>query len=630
MAEKIVSPGVFTRERDLSFLPAGIAQIGAAIIGPTVKGPAFEPVIIESFKEFEATFGPKTLDSYVPYTVEGYLKSAGRVTVIRTLGLSGYTPEMIGITLAGGNSVKATAEITFSDKPNETTVLTLTDQDGVAKTFEIDNENDGAAGSNIALNGIAAAGGGAVGTAADLIAKVNAQSNFDITATADGTTKVILTMDVGGASGNIAITSTLTGSTVSGDLTIFTGGVDASDLDSESNEVVAVLHPTQVDPDATFTPTLITATSQVDLKLTADVYSNVTTFTTGQTLPYVYSCSIDTKAENWIGKVFGNTPKGRIQPVYNYMLFKNYASRSFSEDSSLTTAVTNNASVDLAVSYAQKDAYEARTPWIVSQNQNTYKSPVTTRLFKLHTRSHGASTNYQYKVAILNIKPAGAVIGSDYGSFSIQLRRVDLDGSIHAGNSPYPKSGDRDLSPHIVEQFNGLTLDPNSPNFIARVIGDRYQKIDANGKLTVFGDYPNLSRHVWVEVPEEVKDQGISPNLVPFGFEALIQPVPVGVGTLPTASFVGHTNAAIERASGGTATSHKIKKTQIADNVYNKKIFYGFDYTDTDNYNYLLPLPASETTAGNNKHFNLSHCSCLLYTSPSPRDGLLSRMPSSA
>ena len=94
MAEKIVSPGVFTRERDLSFLPAGISEIGAAVIGPTVKGPAFEPVIIESFKEFEQVFGPKTLDSYVPYTVEGYLKSAGRVTVVRTLGLSGYTPRV--------------------------------------------------------------------------------------------------------------------------------------------------------------------------------------------------------------------------------------------------------------------------------------------------------------------------------------------------------------------------------------------------------------------------------------------------------------------------------------------------------------------------------------------------------
>ena len=42
MAEKIVSPGLFTKEVDQSFLPAGIAAIGAALIGPTVKDqPAF-------------------------------------------------------------------------------------------------------------------------------------------------------------------------------------------------------------------------------------------------------------------------------------------------------------------------------------------------------------------------------------------------------------------------------------------------------------------------------------------------------------------------------------------------------------------------------------------------------------
>ena len=51
MAESIVSPGVFTREKDLSFLPQGIAEIGAAIIGPTQKGPAFTPTQISSFSE---------------------------------------------------------------------------------------------------------------------------------------------------------------------------------------------------------------------------------------------------------------------------------------------------------------------------------------------------------------------------------------------------------------------------------------------------------------------------------------------------------------------------------------------------------------------------------------------------
>ena len=67
--EKIISPGVFTRENDQSYLPAGISQIGAAIIGPTLSGPAFKPVQITSFSEFEAIFGGQSSKTYVPYTV---------------------------------------------------------------------------------------------------------------------------------------------------------------------------------------------------------------------------------------------------------------------------------------------------------------------------------------------------------------------------------------------------------------------------------------------------------------------------------------------------------------------------------------------------------------------------------
>ena len=57
MAEKIVSPGVFTKEIDASFLPAAIGDIGAAVIGPTVKGPAMIPTVVSSYSEFQAKFG---------------------------------------------------------------------------------------------------------------------------------------------------------------------------------------------------------------------------------------------------------------------------------------------------------------------------------------------------------------------------------------------------------------------------------------------------------------------------------------------------------------------------------------------------------------------------------------------
>ena len=48
MAENIISPGVFTRENDLSFLPQGIGAIGAAVVGPTQKGTAFVPTLIRN------------------------------------------------------------------------------------------------------------------------------------------------------------------------------------------------------------------------------------------------------------------------------------------------------------------------------------------------------------------------------------------------------------------------------------------------------------------------------------------------------------------------------------------------------------------------------------------------------
>ena len=103
MAERIVSPGVFTRERDLSFLPQAIGEIGAAIIGPTKKGPAFTPTQITSFQDFEEMFGGVDDRFYTPYTVEQYLRSAGVVTIVRILGLSGYqadTAQLVAI--AGG------------------------------------------------------------------------------------------------------------------------------------------------------------------------------------------------------------------------------------------------------------------------------------------------------------------------------------------------------------------------------------------------------------------------------------------------------------------------------------------------------------------------------------------------
>ena len=103
MAEKIISPGVFTKEVDQTFLPAAIGEIGAAIVGPTVKGPALIPTVVSSYSEFQARFGDtfKSGSDYYQYltshTAENYLKHAPRLTVVRLLsgafsGASAFVP----------------------------------------------------------------------------------------------------------------------------------------------------------------------------------------------------------------------------------------------------------------------------------------------------------------------------------------------------------------------------------------------------------------------------------------------------------------------------------------------------------------------------------------------------------
>lgn len=103
MAEKIISPGVFTDEIDQTFLPAAIGEIGAAVVGPTVKGPALVPTVVTSYSEYQAIFGDsfKSGSTYLQYltshAAENYLKHSDKLTVVRILDgtFSGATSNVL-------------------------------------------------------------------------------------------------------------------------------------------------------------------------------------------------------------------------------------------------------------------------------------------------------------------------------------------------------------------------------------------------------------------------------------------------------------------------------------------------------------------------------------------------------
>ena len=56
MAETLVSPGVLASEIDQSFITPGPVVAGAAIIGPTVKGPIEIPTLVTSWNNYQNIF----------------------------------------------------------------------------------------------------------------------------------------------------------------------------------------------------------------------------------------------------------------------------------------------------------------------------------------------------------------------------------------------------------------------------------------------------------------------------------------------------------------------------------------------------------------------------------------------
>ena len=128
MAEKIVSPGVFTNEVDQSFLPAGVQAIGAAVVGPTAKGPAGIPTIVSSYSEFVQKFGGKITsgsgaseNSYkflTNYAAKEYLKYADTLTVVRILaGNYGPANSVVSSSVSSGATF-ASSSMTFAAVPD--------------------------------------------------------------------------------------------------------------------------------------------------------------------------------------------------------------------------------------------------------------------------------------------------------------------------------------------------------------------------------------------------------------------------------------------------------------------------------------------------------------------------------
>jgi phage tail sheath protein FI len=424
MAERIVSPGVFTRENDLSFLQQGIGEIGAAFIGPFKQGPAFVPTIVRTQSEFENIFGTPDGTYYTEYAVQNYLAEAGTATIVRVAGTGGYSQVApLGIFASGSTNASLGTKLI-----------------GVLYNTDKGYQNYGFTGATI-------------------VTDKSKDGSFFLSASG-----------------------------------IFTS---ASILSSDTND---------------------------------------------------------------LNDVFGQFPFGS-KKAYAYNYFKNIAGNytgSVNEDILVTGTVLPTQ--DYTYGY-----YAAETPVVQSQLISGQRY----NLFKFVTLGHGDVYNTKFKIAISNVKAAGEDGATDYSVFTVTIRGY----------------ADNDKRKVVYETFNNVNLDPASPNYIARKIGDRYITIDSNGKITEHGDYSNKSAYIRVEVmnDEDLAGPGSYPiSAAPFGHGEYTNPVYCGNGTL---------------AKKIPAVAYQ---TNSIGNTSSSPIYYsGFDFTETDNTNYLKAIPQNAETGSN-------------------------------
>jgi len=149
----------------------------------------------------------------------------------------------------------------------------------------------------------------------------------------------------------------------------------------------------------------------------------------------------------------------------------------------------------------------AETPQVISCRLSPSSAPQD--LFKIVALNEpGDWTNKNLKISIQDIA-VSTNDSTDYGSFSVVVRHLS----------------DTDNVVRIVEQFNDCNLNPDSLNYVARLIGDkRTEWNEDERRYRVVGGYDNRSDYIRIVMNADVDAGTITdPQLLPFGFRGIVK-----------------------------------------------------------------------------------------------------------
>ena len=457
---KFVSPGVFINEIDNSFVPKSADAIGPVVVGRAQRGIAMEPVKVSSYSEFVQNFGD---------TVAG----GGSGDVYRD---GNYQSPMYGIYAAKAFLRSNVAPLTY--------VRVLGHQD---------TNNDGTD---------AAKAGWKTDQSLSPTLEGGAYGLFIV----PSSSMVQLLTEVA------YVTDGRTPPTASLAAVFYadSGSVKLKGAHATTGSVGTDVNPLNI---VHKNGTLVESDASGNFKI--QIASKAATGS--------FSISLDDNAQNYIRKVLNTNPQlttgyNEFYPsssIESYWLGETYdqetrdtVSNNFSQKmiGFIGVLAKSGSTTNTLANLKGTASREATAGWFVGQDlgeaTDFHPQDKAQKLFRLRGRGHGEWLNKNAKVMITSIRQSNNST-TDYGTFSVVIRAMS----------------DSDNAIQVIERFDNCTLDPSSPNFLARKIGDKFKKFSVTERrIKEFGEYPNNSKFVYVEMNSDVEAGATDALLLPFGY----------------------------------------------------------------------------------------------------------------
>lgn len=231
----------------------------------------------------------------------------------------------------------------------------------------------------------------------------------------------------------------------------------------------------------------------------------------------ILTASLDPSSDDYYAKLL-NTDPTRFEDE------KVYVHADFAVDATIASVGTGSGDIMIASGSANTSATSGDTSQPFRQMFGRFDTRYTTPgtsyfisqpygdteydLFRIEAIDDGLYANNKYKISIAALQKSSNP-RNEHGTFTLLVRTFD----------------DTDAEPKIIEQFNNLTLDPSSDNYIAKVIGDKkaFFNFDVENeedrRIVVQGKFPNRSKYIRVVMnPEIERGTSVPKSALPFGF----------------------------------------------------------------------------------------------------------------